>query len=241
MSASTRANVGGVFGWAGQKWPWLKEIFPAEWEMRTIGTLALAVVVVSLIKISRSHARRGLIISGGVMVALLLFTLMAEPGNAIDPKRTKQIEEKIQHRKDFLQQTAEQFPGALPSDPRLTDQWWGDMDSVIAETFPTKDKSMWEVFAAGVIFLYGWWLAVCLFELVFVWQHYIRRSRASRKVQDLWEPTRLEMAAAVVAAGREAAATAAAAALPPTPPPLPPPPPAAPAAVPRKIPAGFIR
>ncbi len=39
-------------------------------------------------------------------------------------------------------------------------------------------KAVWPILLGGAIFLYGWWLSVLLFDLVFVWHRYIRSSQA---------------------------------------------------------------
>lgn len=44
----------------------------------------------------------------------------------------------------------------------------------------------WPVFLAGAFFLYLWWLVALVFDLVFVWHRYIRRSKEG---QYLWDPT----------------------------------------------------
>ncbi len=38
------------------------------------------------------------------------------------------------------------------------------------------DKPIWPVVLAAAAFLYLWWLAALLFDLVVAWHHYIRRS-----------------------------------------------------------------
>jgi hypothetical protein len=41
---------------------------------------------------------------------------------------------------------------------------------------PAPHGDLWPVFLAGALFLYLWWLVALLFDLVFVWHRYIRRS-----------------------------------------------------------------
>jgi hypothetical protein len=44
--------------------------------------------------------------------------------------------------------------------------------------------SLWPVLLSGVAFLYLWWLAVVLFDLIFVWHHYIRGSARGATMTD---------------------------------------------------------
>lgn len=41
-----------------------------------------------------------------------------------------------------------------------------------------SSKAVWPILLGGAIFLYGWWLSVLLFDLVFVWHRYICSSQA---------------------------------------------------------------
>jgi hypothetical protein len=43
---------------------------------------------------------------------------------------------------------------------------------------PRPDQALWPVVLAGAGFLYLWWLAALLFDLVFVWHRYIRGGAA---------------------------------------------------------------
>lgn len=40
------------------------------------------------------------------------------------------------------------------------------------------EHPLWPLFLAGAAFLYLWWLAVLLFDLIFVWHRYVRNSVA---------------------------------------------------------------
>jgi hypothetical protein len=48
---------------------------------------------------------------------------------------------------------------------------------------PPKDLTLWPVVLAAAAFLYLWWLAAHLFDLVFVWHRYIRTSFANKMVR----------------------------------------------------------
>jgi hypothetical protein len=41
-----------------------------------------------------------------------------------------------------------------------------------------EGRPMWPVVVAAVAFFYLWWLAILLFDLVFVWHRYVRHSMA---------------------------------------------------------------
>ncbi|SAK46422.1 hypothetical protein AWB75_00925 [Caballeronia catudaia] len=45
---------------------------------------------------------------------------------------------------------------------------WGDL----------AGKPLWPVVLGGAFFLYGWWLAILIFDLAFVWHRYVRNSVA---------------------------------------------------------------
>jgi hypothetical protein len=45
--------------------------------------------------------------------------------------------------------------------------------------------AIWPVFVAGAAWLYLWWLAALLFDLVFVWHLYIRSSLINRRIRDM--------------------------------------------------------
>lgn len=49
----------------------------------------------------------------------------------------------------------------------------------------TKLGPIWPVLVAGTTFLYLWWLAALLFDLVVVWQHYIRSSAILNRLHDI--------------------------------------------------------
>jgi hypothetical protein len=42
---------------------------------------------------------------------------------------------------------------------------------------------VWPVFLATIAFLYLWWLAALLFDLVFIWHHYIRHSKMNKAMR----------------------------------------------------------
>ena len=44
---------------------------------------------------------------------------------------------------------------------------------------------VWPVFLATVAFLYLWWLAALLFDLVFIWHHYIRHSKMNQAMRTM--------------------------------------------------------
>lgn len=45
--------------------------------------------------------------------------------------------------------------------------------------------SIWPLFVGGAIFIYGWWLAIQLFDLIFIWHWYIRNSKALERLRDI--------------------------------------------------------
>jgi hypothetical protein len=49
-----------------------------------------------------------------------------------------------------------------------------------------ESASLWPVFLGGAAFLYLWWLAALLFDLVFVWHRYIRWAIGLQKMRGLW-------------------------------------------------------
>lgn len=50
--------------------------------------------------------------------------------------------------------------------------------------------SLWPVFAGGAVFIYGWWLSILLFDLVFIWHWYIRNSKALDRLRAINQPRR---------------------------------------------------
>lgn len=50
---------------------------------------------------------------------------------------------------------------------------------VFEQTSSASPGSLWPVLLAGGVFLYLWWLATLVFDLVFIWHRYIRGSGAS--------------------------------------------------------------
>ena len=47
------------------------------------------------------------------------------------------------------------------------------------------DKSVWPLFLALAGFLYLWWLAALMFDLVFAWQRYIRYAQIMKYLNDI--------------------------------------------------------
>ncbi len=43
---------------------------------------------------------------------------------------------------------------------------------------------MWGMLLGGVAFLYLWWLSVVMFDLIFVWHHYVRGSARGATAMD---------------------------------------------------------
>jgi hypothetical protein len=68
---------------------------------------------------------------------------------------------------------------------------------------PLEKASLWPVILGGLVFFYLWWLATLLFDLVFVWQRYVRYAAVHANVADLaakgYEPTQLEKKLNVIA------------------------------------------
>jgi hypothetical protein len=58
------------------------------------------------------------------------------------------------------------------------------------------DIEFWPVVLGGAAFFYLWWLATLLFDLVFVWQRYIRHSAVRERLSELttegYKPTKVE-------------------------------------------------
>ena len=48
------------------------------------------------------------------------------------------------------------------------------------------ELSAWPLFLAGLGFLYLWWLAALIFDLVFVWHHYIRSNAAGDFLKSIY-------------------------------------------------------
>ncbi len=46
-------------------------------------------------------------------------------------------------------------------------------------------SSIWPVFVGSALFLYIWWLAILLFDMVFVWHRYIRHSRVMSRLREM--------------------------------------------------------
>ena len=51
-----------------------------------------------------------------------------------------------------------------------------------------EGRPMWPVVVGAVAFFYLWWLAILLFDLVFVWHRYIRHSMALKNLETLIKP-----------------------------------------------------
>lgn len=50
---------------------------------------------------------------------------------------------------------------------------------------PDEDPKLWPVILSAAVFLYLWWLAAQLFDLVFVWHRYIRSNLANKMLRAL--------------------------------------------------------
>ena len=59
--------------------------------------------------------------------------------------------------------------------------------SIIGDT-PNTDGKLWPVALGGIAFLYLWWLAALLFDLVFVWHRYIRRGQTTTVLKRIRKP-----------------------------------------------------
>lgn len=51
-----------------------------------------------------------------------------------------------------------------------------------------RQGPIWPVFLAGAAFLYLWWLAALLFDLVVVWHLYIRSSLINTRIRAMMAP-----------------------------------------------------
>jgi hypothetical protein len=69
---------------------------------------------------------------------------------------------------------AHALKGGQPSEVKLTH------GMKAAQPGPT-----WPLFVAGAVFLYLWWLAALLFDLVVTWQHYIRNAAILDRLHDI--------------------------------------------------------
>jgi hypothetical protein len=56
-----------------------------------------------------------------------------------------------------------------------------------------KDAPLWPLVLAGAAFLYLWWLAALIFDLVFVWHRYIRSNATPELLKDIRERRRTEV------------------------------------------------
>lgn len=56
---------------------------------------------------------------------------------------------------------------------------------LLVQNPPAEDQKLWPVVLAAAAFLYLWWLAAHLFDLVFVWHRYIRFSFANKMLRRL--------------------------------------------------------
>jgi hypothetical protein len=69
--------------------------------------------------------------------------------------------------------------------------------SVLLAASPAEAE-LWPVILGAILFFYLWWLATLIFDLVFVWQRYIRQAAAQARVSELsrhgYTPTSLERA-----------------------------------------------
>jgi hypothetical protein len=63
-------------------------------------------------------------------------------------------------------------------------------------TATDRNIAFWPIILGGAAFFYLWWLATLLFDLVFVWQRYIRHSAVRHRLSDLathgYTPTKVE-------------------------------------------------
>lgn len=57
----------------------------------------------------------------------------------------------------------------------------------IALSSSPQHSAIWPILLGGAIFLYGWWLSILFFDLVFVWHWYIRNSKALERLRELRE------------------------------------------------------
>ena len=57
--------------------------------------------------------------------------------------------------------------------------------SAIHVALSQQHPSIWPIFTGGAVFIYGWWLSILLFDLVFVWHWYIRNSKALIRLREI--------------------------------------------------------
>ena len=53
-------------------------------------------------------------------------------------------------------------------------------------------KPLWQLILANVAFLYLWWLSALLFDLVYIWQQFIRSRRTTKTLQKIRPKTLAE-------------------------------------------------
>ena len=56
---------------------------------------------------------------------------------------------------------------------------------LVASHLQARTGPVWPVFLATAAFLYLWWLAALLFDLVFIWHLYIRHSKLMWRVNEV--------------------------------------------------------
>jgi hypothetical protein len=69
--------------------------------------------------------------------------------------------------------------------PECSDRGFFVIARLLVQHPPPKDTKLWPVVLAAAAFLYLWWLAAHLFDLVFVWHRYIRSSLANKMLRAL--------------------------------------------------------
>lgn len=55
----------------------------------------------------------------------------------------------------------------------------------IALSAEHSHSSIWPLFVGGAVFIYGWWLSIQLFDLIFIWHWYIRNSKALARLREI--------------------------------------------------------
>ena len=181
-----RAEIGGSFEYLGTHGP-------------TLGILGLTAIagmsgyLVMSRGLSGTHRRqrwlwkgmRPLILCGALAVALIVvlqlvprdplrhLDLTIAQRNSLTPQDIKVIRESRLSAGELNQ---------LISIRDATTNWIATLDKatpVLATHPPT-----WPVVVSGVAFLYLWWLATLVFDLVFVWQRYVRGSTANDRLRE---------------------------------------------------------
>ena len=188
IEETSRLEIGQVFREFGDAWA-------------TLGVLVLSLLVglISLVVIMPSHEfgrpgtkprknrwfRKGMrpLIFFGAVTILLLVVAQVLPHSALTndersqilPEEARQIDKAHLNRLDL---NVLLWPEGTFKDP-------GPRAVKTVTQILAAHPPVWPVLLSGAAFLYLWWLAALIFDLVFVWQRYVRNSVANDRLM-LW-------------------------------------------------------